>query len=70
VREAVRDGGGFQEAAAYSRAVRVGHHVAVSATAPLDGDTVVFAGDLYRQTRAAIAKALGAAPSSARSRPT
>jgi enamine deaminase RidA (YjgF/YER057c/UK114 family) len=57
----VRDGGGFEEAAAYSRAVRVGEHVAVSGTAPMDDGAVLHAGDAYAQTRVAIEKALAAA---------
>lgn len=56
----VRDGGGFEEVAAYSRAVRLGRHVAVSGTAPMDG-VVLHVGDAYAQTRTAIAKALAAA---------
>jgi enamine deaminase RidA (YjgF/YER057c/UK114 family) len=61
VRERVRDGGGFGEVAAYSRAVRHGAHVAVSGTAPLDGGRVLHPGDSFLQTRAAINKALGSA---------
>ena len=60
-RTSVRDGSGFEEAAAYSRAVRIGAHVAVSGTAPLSDGTVLHPGDAYAQTRAAIAKALQAA---------
>jgi hypothetical protein len=37
VRSDYREGGGFEEAAAYSRAVRIGAHVAVSGTAARDG---------------------------------
>ena len=55
MRETYREGGGFEEAAAYSRAVRIGRHVAVSGTAPREG------GDAYEQTREAIARALAAA---------
>jgi enamine deaminase RidA (YjgF/YER057c/UK114 family) len=55
MRETYREGGGFEEAAAYSRAVRIGRHVAVSGTAPRDG------GGAYEQTREAIARALAAA---------
>ena len=55
MRETYREGGGFEEAAAYSRAVRVGPHVAVSGTAPREG------GDAYAQTREVIARALAAA---------
>ena len=40
-RRTYREGGGFEEAAAYSRAVRAGRHVAVSGTAARDG------GDAY-----------------------
>ena len=55
--ERFREGGGFEEAAAYSRAVRVGDHVAVSATAPNE----LYDGDAYRQAREAIERAVGAA---------
>ena len=61
MRERVRDGGGFGEVAAYSRAVRHGAHVAVSGTAPLDEGRVLHPGDSFLQTRAAIQKALDAA---------
>jgi enamine deaminase RidA (YjgF/YER057c/UK114 family) len=57
----LRDGGGFEEAAAYSRAVRIGRHVAISGTAPMDNGTVLHEGDAYAQTRVAIEKALAAA---------
>jgi len=55
MRRTYREGGGFEEAAAYSRAVRIGQHVAVSGTAPREG------GDVYEQTREAIVRALAAA---------
>ena len=55
MRKTYREGGGFEEAAAYSRAVRIGQYVAVSGTAPREG------GDAYMQTREAIARALAAA---------
>ena len=55
MRKTYREGGGFEEAAAYSRAVRIGQHVAVSGTAPLEG------GDVYTQAREAIGRALAAA---------
>jgi enamine deaminase RidA (YjgF/YER057c/UK114 family) len=61
VREKVRDGGGFGEVAAYSRAVRDAGHVAVSGTAPLVDGRVVHEGDAFLQTQAAIGKALAAA---------
>ena len=50
-----REGGGFEEAAAYSRAVRIGPHVAVSGTAAREG------GDAYTQTAEALGRALAAA---------
>ena len=59
--ERVPDAGGFGETAAYSRAVRVGPHVAVSGTAPLSEGRLLHPGDAYRQTQAAIARALVAA---------
>lgn len=55
MRKKYREGGGFEEAAAYSRAVRIGQHVAVSGTAAREG------GDAYEQTREAITRALAAA---------
>ncbi len=61
MRERVKDSGGFGEAAAYSRAVRYGPHVAVSGTAPLADGRVLHPGDAYRQAQAAIVRALDAA---------
>ena len=55
MRTEFREGGGFEEAAAYSRAVRIGQHVAVSGTAARDG------GDTYTQTAEALGRALAAA---------
>jgi len=54
-RQTFREGGGFEEAAAYSRAVRIGRHVAVSGTAARGG------GDAYAQTAEALGRALAAA---------
>jgi enamine deaminase RidA (YjgF/YER057c/UK114 family) len=56
-----RDGTVFEQRASYSRAVRAGAHVAVSGTAAIGPDGVLHPGDTYRQTVAAIEKALGAA---------
>jgi enamine deaminase RidA (YjgF/YER057c/UK114 family) len=61
MRSVVRTGGGFEEAAAYSRAVRIDTQVAVSATAAIDGVDVLHRGDTYRQTLTALEKALAAA---------
>ena len=55
MRRTYREGGGFEEAAAYSRAVRIGAHVAVSGTAARGG------GDAYAQACEAIERALAAA---------
>ena len=60
MRERVKDGGGFGEVAAYSRAVRYVPHIAVSGTAPLADGRVLHPGDSYRQTRASIERALDA----------
>ena len=60
-RRTVRDGSGFEELAGYSRAVRVGAHVAVSGTAALSDGVALYPGDVYAQTREALAKALDAA---------
>jgi enamine deaminase RidA (YjgF/YER057c/UK114 family) len=54
--ERYREGSGFEDAAAYSRAVRIGEHVAVSAMAPRDTSA-----DAYGQAREAITRALAAA---------
>ena len=48
MRQTFREGGGFEEAAAYSRAVRLGQHVAVSGTAARSG------GDAYTQATEAL----------------
>jgi enamine deaminase RidA (YjgF/YER057c/UK114 family) len=61
VRAKVRDGGGFGEVAAYSRAIRFDSHILVSGTAPLADGAVLHPGDSYEQTRAAIERALHAA---------
>ena len=61
MRERVRDRGGFGAAAAYSRAIRYGPHVAVSGTAPLADGRVLHPGDSYLQAQAAIRRALDAA---------
>jgi enamine deaminase RidA (YjgF/YER057c/UK114 family) len=60
-RRTVRDGGGFEELAGYSRAVRVGAHVAVSGTGALADGIVLHPGDAYGQTREALTRALAAA---------
>lgn len=57
----MRDGTGFEELAGYSRAVRIGAHVAVSGTAALAEGVVLYPGDVYAQTREALARALAAA---------
>jgi enamine deaminase RidA (YjgF/YER057c/UK114 family) len=54
-RKTFREGGGFEEAAAYYRAVRIGSHVAVSGTAARDD------GGAYAQTTEALGRALAAA---------
>ena len=55
MRQTFREGGGFEEAAAYSRAVRLGQHVAVSGTAARSG------GDASTQATEALDRALAAA---------
>lgn len=55
------DEGGFGSQAGYSRAVRHGEFIAVSATAALDNGTVIHAGDAYAQTRVVLDRALAAA---------
>ncbi len=57
----VSDGGAFEQAAGYSRAVRQGNHVSVSGTAALGPDGVLFPGDAYRQAVEALRRALAAA---------
>jgi enamine deaminase RidA (YjgF/YER057c/UK114 family) len=60
-RRTVRDGSGFEKLAGYSRAVRIGAHVAVSGTAALADGVALYPGDVYEQTREALALALAAA---------
>jgi enamine deaminase RidA (YjgF/YER057c/UK114 family) len=55
-RQTVRDGGGFEEVAAYSRGVRIGDQVSISGTSAPS-----HPGDVYAQTREAIQRALAAA---------
>ena len=57
------DGSVFERQASYARAVRIGRHVAVSGTAPIGPQGTLHPGDTYRQSLAAIAKALEAAAS-------
>jgi len=61
VRERFRDGGGFAEAAAYSRAVRHESYIAVSGTTSFGPDGALHPGDSYRQAKKAIRRALVAA---------
>ncbi|MER3409466.1 MAG: hypothetical protein C4306_05035 [Thermoleophilia bacterium] len=60
MRQRARDGGGFEEAAAYSRAIRHGSIVAVSGTT-CSPDDAVPPDDSYLQAKAAIRRALAAA---------
>ena len=62
MRQRFRDGGGFEEVAAYSRAARHGDLIAVSGTAAIGPDgAALHPDDAYGQTREAIARALAAA---------
>lgn len=61
MRTTYSDGSHFERQGSYSRAVRSGCHIAVSGTAPIGPDGTLHPGDTYRQTRAAIDKALAAA---------
>lgn len=59
--ERLADEGGFGSQAGYSRAVRHGDFIAVSATAALRDGTVKHEGDAYAQTRMVLDRALEAA---------
>lgn len=52
IRQNIASGSPFEGVIGFSRAVRVGHHIAVSGTAPIgpDGSTVGV-GDAYRQAK-------------------
>jgi enamine deaminase RidA (YjgF/YER057c/UK114 family) len=53
--------GGFEDVGAYSRAVRVGGHIVVSATAPTGDDgAALHPGDTFAQTQLALERATGA----------
>jgi enamine deaminase RidA (YjgF/YER057c/UK114 family) len=53
--------GGFEDLAGYARAVRVGDHIAVSATAPTgEGGVALHPGDSYAQTRVSFERCLEA----------
>lgn len=57
--ERYRDGGGWEDKAGYSRAVRRSNRIEVSGTTATDSDgSALHAGDTYGQTRAAIEAAL------------
>ena len=57
-----RDGGGWEDQAGYSRAVRRFGHIAVSGTTATAADgRALYPGDTYGQTRAALERALTAA---------
>ena len=61
-REVLREGGGFEEAAAYSRAVRAGNWIVVSGTAALGPDgTALHPGDCAAQTLDALRRTVEAA---------
>jgi isochorismate pyruvate lyase len=58
--ERLADAGGFGGEAGYSRAVRNGRVIAVSATAALERGVIQHAGDAYAQTRLALDRAIAA----------
>jgi enamine deaminase RidA (YjgF/YER057c/UK114 family) len=61
VSQRYRDGGGFEAAAAYSRAARAGSRIVVSGTADIDGNGQVgHPGDTYGQTLASLERAVAA----------
>ncbi len=61
MRRTARTGGGFEDVAAYSRAVRVGNRIVTSATAALDdAGAALYPGDSYAQARDAIARSVAA----------
>lgn len=60
-RQQITDGSAFETLAGYSRAVRHGNHIAVSGTAALSSEGVLFPGDAYAQTAEALRRALTAA---------
>ena len=52
VRRLVSSGSPFEPVIGFSRAVRVGHHVAVAGTAPIGVDgKAAYPGDVYAQTK-------------------
>jgi enamine deaminase RidA (YjgF/YER057c/UK114 family) len=59
-RRVLRTGSRFEAAASFSRALRVGRRILVSATAPLDEKGALVAEGAYEQAAYALAKALAA----------
>ena len=52
LRQNISSGSPYEERIGFSRAVRIGHMIAVSGTAPIDKDgTTMFPDDLYNQTK-------------------
>lgn len=51
MRRLVSSGSPLEGPIGFSRACRVGDHIAVAGTAPIEDGETVFAGDLYRQAR-------------------
>jgi len=60
-RRLASSGAVFETQIGFSRAARIGAHVAISGTAPLNADgSTAFPGDLYQQTRRSLAISLEA----------
>lgn len=61
MRERFRDGGGFEEIAGYSRAVRAGNRIVVSGTGDVGADgSVGHPGDAYAQARVSLERGVAA----------
>ncbi|QTL34326.1 hypothetical protein [Pseudoalteromonas viridis] len=51
MRKFISSGSHLEAPIGFSRATRIGDHIAVSGTAPIDNGETVFVGDVYEQTK-------------------
>jgi len=60
VRKTISSGSPLEAPIGFSRACRIGHHIAVSGTAPIKDGQTVFYNDVYQQTKYCLALSIAA----------